>query len=334
MIQIIISITTIIIANYALTKLWSKIKIPTIITMIIVWLLINIPFVNKLILQGETENLIKFLGDIGLISLMLIAGIWSSIKKMEAEKKESLVISILGLTTPFLLWIWSMLLFWYDIQVAIITGIAISITAEATTAKILFDSKKIKSKIWTAMLEAWIIDDIIGLVAFITIGFILKTIHTTDYLLITTSIFAFFLGAFIKKHLWRKFHWIKKIEKWLNMFIIPFLFINIGINFNFSTILTNIPLLLTIITVEFWWKFIWTMLSHKFTHFSRKQTRLIARAMNSRCAIWLAIILIAFQVGILPIEIYSTIVIWAIITTIAFPFAYDHITKKNPGIME
>jgi Kef-type K+ transport system membrane component KefB len=123
----------------------------------------NIEAIHTFVIYNGGAEVINVLGDFGLICLMLIAGLGSSIKSMKKERIPATLISIFGIITPFLLGLVTLKMFGYSRIIAIISGIALSITAEATTAKALIDTNKLKSKLGTTMLEAGIMDDIIGL---------------------------------------------------------------------------------------------------------------------------------------------------------------------------
>lgn len=213
---------------------------------------------------------------------MFVAGLGSSIKKMKKERLPAWAISIFGLMTALV--VGTMVVHWmgYSWQAALLTGVALSITAEATTAKTLFDAKKLNSKVGVAMLEAGIIDDILGLIFFVVIGLFLREVHATDYIFIFASLAAFFLGAFIKNNLGRHYHGVKKLEHGLNILLIPFLFINIGVHFDFSAIGVNLWLVAAIVLVAFVTKILGSVIAKPFTPFSLKQLHLIGRAMNSR----------------------------------------------------
>ena len=55
--------------------------------------------------------------------------------------------------------------------------------------------------------------------------------------------------------------------------------------------------------------------------------------MNSRGAVELAIALIAFRSGLIPTELYSSLVIMALFTTLLFPFIIIRMIKKDSRIM-
>jgi len=56
--------------------------------------------------------------------------------------------------------------------------------------------------------------------------------------------------------------------------------------------------------------------------------------VNSRGAAEMVIALIAKQFGLIPLEIFSALVVMTIVTTFAFPFALVRRIKGNPRLME
>ncbi|ODS35955.1 MAG: hypothetical protein A7315_04860 [Candidatus Altiarchaeales archaeon WOR_SM1_79] len=73
-----------------------------------------------------------------------------------------------------------------------------------------------------------------------------------------------------------------------------------------------------------------------FSKLSLKQTALIGWGMNSRGAVELVIASAAYPVFVREnaVEIFSAVVIMAIITTMIFPVMLKHELKKNPLVMD
>lgn len=116
-------------------------------------------------------------------------------------------------------------------------------------------------------------------------------------------------------------------------FIIPFFFINIGLHFDFAPIIHNPLLTLLIVMVASMGKIIGVILVSFFRKISYKQALLIGWGLNSRGAIELIIIEIARQNNLIPSELYSSIVVMAVVTTLIFPFVLRYYLNKSPGIM-
>jgi Kef-type K+ transport system membrane component KefB len=113
-------------------------------------------------------------------------------------------------------------------------------------------------------------------------------------------------------------------------FVVPFFFVNIGLNFNYEYLAGNLPLLLVTIAIAFLGKIIGTMIVKPFSKLSLKQLYLVGWGMNSRGAVELVIALLALNHGLITQEVFSALVAMAIVTTLVFPFVLQRELKNNP----
>jgi Kef-type K+ transport system membrane component KefB len=116
-------------------------------------------------------------------------------------------------------------------------------------------------------------------------------------------------------------------------FVVPFFFVNIGLNFNYDYLVGNMPLLLVTIAIAFLGKIIGTVIVKPFSKLSLKQLYLIGWGMNSRGAVELVIALLALNHGLITQEVFSALVAMAIVTTLVFPFVLQHELKNNPAAL-
>ena len=117
-------------------------------------------------------------------------------------------------------------------------------------------------------------------------------------------------------------------------FVVPFFFVNIGLNFNYDYLAGNLILLLVTIIIAFLGKIVGTLIVKPFSKLSLKQLYLIGWGMNSRGAVELVIALLALNHGLITQEVFSALVAMAIITTLVFPFILQHEIKKNPTLLQ
>ena len=113
-------------------------------------------------------------------------------------------------------------------------------------------------------------------------------------------------------------------------FVVPFFFVNIGLNFNYDFLVGNMPLLLVTIVIAFLGKIIGTVIVKPFSKMNLKQLYLVGWGMNSRGAVELVIALLALNHGLITQEVFSALVAMAIVTTLVFPFVLQHEIKKDP----
>ncbi|MFA5365119.1 MAG: cation:proton antiporter [Candidatus Bathyarchaeia archaeon] len=117
-------------------------------------------------------------------------------------------------------------------------------------------------------------------------------------------------------------------------FVVPFFFVNIGLNFNYDYLLGNLPLVLVTIIIAFAGKIVGTLIVKPFTKLSLRQLYLIGWGMNSRGAVELVIALLALNHGLITQEIFSALVAMAIVTTLVFPFVLQREIKNNPESLQ
>jgi Kef-type K+ transport system membrane component KefB len=117
-------------------------------------------------------------------------------------------------------------------------------------------------------------------------------------------------------------------------FIVPFFFVNVGLTFDLTTLLSNTPLITATILIAFFGKMIGTLIIKPVSTLNWKQLYYIGWAMNSRGAAELVIALIAVQYNLIPLEIFSALVAMSIVTTLIFPPVLARGIKRNPGIMD
>ncbi len=116
-------------------------------------------------------------------------------------------------------------------------------------------------------------------------------------------------------------------------FIVPFFFANVGINFDTSTLLSSIALLVGTVAIAIIGKIFGSLLVKPFSHLTLKQLYYVGWAMNSRGAAELVIALAAKQFGLIPSDVFSALVAMSLITTLVFPIILSQGINKNPGLM-
>jgi len=331
---ILLTLIICLVISYLCILLAKKLNLSIVIGLIIAGIVISYPKLKNIIIEPNT-NFILILGDIGLIFLMFLAGMEISWSMLYKEKKDSTFIAFFAAITPFLLGFFIFMMLGFPLQTSLTIGICMSITAEATKARVLIELKKLKTKIGSLMMGAGIIDDLIGMGLFIFIGlWFTKTLAVKELIILFGTIFSFFIGILIHKYMGREKYGIAYIEKSLLFFIVPFFFISMGLHFNFQSLILNPLILLLIIIIAIIGKILGVLLTKPFIKLDLKQLYLIGWGMNSRGAVELAIAFIGFKIGLLDIHIYSSLIIMALVTTLLFPIFFRNMVKKYPNIMD
>lgn len=170
LIHVIIIITSAIIFGHLLERLGQPNIIGELLGGIVVGpiaLLIISPFANHSVLEYWDTSLIEeqlaILIDIGMVMIMLIAGLGTELEELVASSKYSVITAIGGVALPFLLGYTTGRLFHYETMTSLFLGASLSITAVAVSAKSLYDLNLLRTRIGTTIMGAAVIDDIFGI---------------------------------------------------------------------------------------------------------------------------------------------------------------------------
>lgn len=116
-------------------------------------------------------------------------------------------------------------------------------------------------------------------------------------------------------------------------FIVPIFFVYIGLNINWMSFIEYPGLIAATTCIAIIGKIIGSLAAYPFSQFSWRQLYVVGWAMNSRGIVELVIAEIARNNGLLSQELYSAVVVMAIITTFIFPFVMKRELVLHPKIM-
>ena len=172
----------------------------------------------------------------------------------------------------------------------------------------------------------------------VTLLFFLSLAALSTYLeigsLIGAIVAGFILQLSFKDHLSKK-DGVLEIVKTLTLgFLVPFFFVNIGLNFDYSYIWGNLFLIVSATVIAIVGKIVGTMITGFFSDLGWKRLYVIGWGMNSRGAVELVVALIALQKDLITENIYAALVVMAMITTLVFPFILQREIKNDPSVLE
>ena len=345
----------------------QKIGLPTVIGKIAVGIILG-PAVLGLIGPNATINVFAL---IGVIILMFISGLETEIDKIKKFGLSSFLIATSGMLFPILLSWGVCKLFGLPQDESIFVGIVLSATSVSITAQTLMELKKMHTDEAATIMNAAVIDDIMGLVAisiflgtkgigdlkftttitrlvifsasttafgYIFVNFAPKLINRVkNNDLIMSLIMAFSLlfgwasefyaglasitGAYIAGVLVNKSGIKEKIEKNLKVvgysIFIPIFFANIGMSFTVRNL--NPILIISLLFVAIASKLLGYMLPAKACGFDWKRSTVIGIGMISRGEVALITATIGATFKIISPEIYASLVIVAVVTTLITP---------------
>lgn len=146
------------------TILTQKIKMPKVLGGLIAGIVLG-PAVLNIV---QTSSILEALAKFGIILIMFLAGMETSVKKFIANSNKYVIIAITGVLVPLVLGILCSFLYVQDIKTNLFFGAVITATSVSITVETLIEMKKIKSSVGLAILGAGVVDDIIGIL-FLTV---------------------------------------------------------------------------------------------------------------------------------------------------------------------
>jgi Kef-type K+ transport system membrane component KefB len=319
---------------FLITTFFRRLRLSAVVGMILAGIIIgSTPFKETFIYPNDV--LVGILGEMGLLAIMFIAGLEVSWSMMYRGKRDAALIAMFASLTPFLLGFLVFMLMGFPVTVSLFVGLCMSITAEATKARVLIEMRKLKTRIGSLMMGAGIIDDLIGMGLFFIFAYILHAaLPVGEVVLLSGVILAFFFGVFVHREIGREQKIIPHMEKALMYILVPFFFISMGLHFSGQSLMLEPLLLVIIVGVAIIGKIAGTLLTKPFTKISVSKLYLVGWGMNSRGAVELALAFIAFKSGLLPVNVYSGLIIMAMVTTLIFPVFFTRIVRRSPKIME
>ena len=267
---------------------------------------------------------IEYLGDIGIILLMFVLGYESSLQRIKKNKKDTITISLISFIFPFILGFGLFITIGYDLLTSLIVGLVLAITAEVINGKILLELDVLDTDIGSSIIGIGLIDSFIGILILTLIMFNYGKMKK-DLFVSILLIISFLIGLKYKSIVEKDSNKLERNNKKMKNFnnlalktIAPFFFINMGYNLDLTHLFVNPTIILFLVSIAIFGKVGGSLLSKPLVDYSLKQLKIIGWGINSRGAVDLTIVLLAFRNGLLHKKLYSALVLTILITTIIF----------------
>lgn len=187
-----LDIGLIIIVVKIFTIITQKIKMPKVLGGLIAGIVLGPAMLN--IVQNST--ILEALSKFGIILIMFLAGMETSIKKFILNSNKYVIIATIGVIVPLILGTICSLIYVQDLKTNLFFGAVITATSVSITVETLIEMKKIKSSVGLAILGAGVVDDILGIL-FLTIIMNSGNLQVKTFSLIIIKIILFFGMAII-----------------------------------------------------------------------------------------------------------------------------------------
>lgn len=165
-----------------------ELHVPWVVTLIIAGLCLGPSALN--IVNQSPE--LAFLGEIGLIFLMFIAGLETNLSRLKSTEKESLTIAFFNGMVPFISGFILSMYFGFDLVTSAIVGIILMSSSAVVSVPSLEKFGLIEKKVGTTVLGSTVIQDLISL---LMVGVIMQYVNPDTALPLHYFIIALVLSV-------------------------------------------------------------------------------------------------------------------------------------------
>ncbi len=185
----------------------------------------------------KISYVVDILSRFGLIFLMFLVGLESSVDDLKKTGKESLIVACIGVLAPIVLGYLAVSLLMPEalLKTQIFLAATLSATSAGITARVFKDLRKLQTREASTILGAAMIDDILGLMILAIVSAIVVSgsVHLGKIIMILVDATLFFtvtlwLGPWLLKHTIRC---LKFLDPWETKFAVAFLLMMILASF-------------------------------------------------------------------------------------------------------
>ncbi len=152
-----------------------------------------------------------------------------------------------------------------------------------------------------------------------------------EYLGVGGIVGAFLAGVFVRHGIHRRREAFEIIQEFSALsigFLTPLFFTWLGLVFDMSGLVSGTQLFTAIVLVAFFGKFVGSALGSWLTFGNMREAMLVGIGMNTKAAVELVIAERAWQGGVITQDIFSMLVLMAILTTFISPIIFKHMLKN------
>ncbi|MCD4797125.1 MAG: cation:proton antiporter [Candidatus Cloacimonetes bacterium] len=190
--NILLHLAIIIFFSKILTAISRKLKQPPVVGMLVLGIVLG-PTVLHFI---EPDEVINWIAKIGVLFLLFEAGLETNIKKIKEDSRQAILPAAGGIILPFVSGFFLSYLLTSNIAQALVVGVIFTATSVSVSVMTLIDLGKLKGLEGRCIVNAAIIDDIVGIIL-LTFIFGLTTGEGSTITFSIIKIVSFFVIAFL-----------------------------------------------------------------------------------------------------------------------------------------
>jgi Kef-type K+ transport system membrane component KefB len=184
----------------------TKINQPSVFGELLVGVLLGPSLLNithwSFITDIHLPELLKELGEIGVLLLMFLAGLELHLKEMAKSSRVAALSGILGVITPIVMALGFGRLIGLDFNHALFLGLTLGATSVSISVQVLIELKVVRSKVGLGLLGAAIFDDVLVILLLSTVLAVLTGGSGLSSILLVFSKMVLFFAFALAFGLW------------------------------------------------------------------------------------------------------------------------------------
>ena len=173
-------------------EIFERLKQPAVIGEILIGLILGPSLLGYLSVQSPTSETLEILSQLGIIILLFLAGLTTSVEEFRRGGRTGLIVAAAGVIAAFLLGFCVASLFgWTKVEAAFAGGVLMA-TSVGVTVRTLLDLGELHSQVGATILNAAVIDDVFGIAALSVLGGLASASFSPSQLVLT----CFLMGLF------------------------------------------------------------------------------------------------------------------------------------------
>jgi Kef-type K+ transport system membrane component KefB/predicted amino acid-binding ACT domain protein len=159
--EILSHILIVLIAAKVAAEVAERIGIPAVVGEIVAGILVGPSVLNAI---GEGDEVLRTLGEIGVILLLLEVGLEMDLRELGKVGRTSFLVATVGVAAPLVLGFGALSFVGEDFNTALFLGAALTATSVGITARVFGDLRALATQEARVVLGAAVADDVMGLV--------------------------------------------------------------------------------------------------------------------------------------------------------------------------
>lgn len=159
--EILRDILVVLVAAKLAAEVAERVGVPPVIGEILAGILVGPSLLG---LVGSGDEVLRTLGEIGVILLLLEVGMEMNLGELGRVGRASLLVATVGVVAPMVLGVAAMQLLGHDINTSLFIGAALTATSVGITARVFGDLRALATTEARVVLGAAVADDVMGLV--------------------------------------------------------------------------------------------------------------------------------------------------------------------------